>query len=97
MSDSQTLPTAEREALVCNQRGLHARASARFCEAASGFDAEVTVAKDGQAVDGASLMDLLMLGAAQGSRLTIKAVGADAKEAVAVLVALTEGGFGEGC
>ena len=88
---------AEASATVCNQRGLHARASARFCEAAQGFDAEVRVSKDGQCVDAASLMDLLMLGAAQGSTLTITAEGADADEAVAVLVALTEGGFGEGC
>lgn len=88
---------ATRDATVCNQRGLHARAAARFCETASGFEAEVTVAKDGQSVDGASLMDLLMLGAAKGSRLTISAAGPDAEEAVAVLAALTEGGFGEGC
>lgn len=88
---------ASREATVCNQRGLHARAAARFCETAGGFDAAVTVTKEGQSVDGASLMDLLMLGAAKGSRLTISAEGTDAAEAVAVLAALTEGGFGEGC
>ena len=88
---------AEAQATVCNQRGLHARASARFCEAASGFDAEVRVTKDAQTVDAASLMDLMMLGAAKGSVLTIRAEGADAAEAVAVLVALTEGGFGEEC
>ena len=89
--------TARATVEVCNQRGLHARASARFCEAASGFDAAVTVEKDGQSVDACSLMDLLMLGAAKGSTLTIRAEGADAEEAVAVLTALTEGGFGEGC
>ena len=91
------MSTAEATALVCNQRGLHARASARFCETASGFDAAVTVTKDGQTVDAGSLMDLLMLGAAKGSAITIRADGADAAEAVAVLTALTEGGFGEGC
>ena len=88
---------ARGQATVCNQRGLHARASARFCEAAQGFEAEVAVLKDGMRVDACSLMDLLMLGAAKGATLTIEAAGPDAEQAVAVLVALTEGGFGEGC
>ena len=94
---SEAAGRAEAQATVCNQRGLHARASARFCEAAQGFDAAVSVLKDGMRVDAASLMDLLMLGAAKGTTLTIAAEGPDAEEAVAVLVALTEGGFGEGC
>lgn len=88
---------AAATATVCNQRGLHARASARFCEAAQNFDASVMVSKDGMTVDASSLMDLLMLGAAKGSVLAIEAEGPDAAEAVAVLIALTEGGFGEGC
>ena len=91
------MTTARGEAVVCNQRGLHARASARFCEAANGFEARIEVSKDGMSVDASSLMDLLMLGAAKGSTLTIEADGPDAEEAVAVLVAHVAGGFGEGC
>ena len=84
-----------RTATVCNQRGLHARAAARFCEAAESFDAAVTVSKDGLTVGGTSLMALLMLGAAKGSTLTITAAGRDAGDAMTILIALIEGGFGE--
>jgi phosphocarrier protein len=86
---------AERRAVVANQRGLHARAAARFAQAAEGYDAAVTVTKDGQTVDGGSLMDLLMLGAAKGATLIIRAEGPEAEEAASVLAALVGGGFGE--
>ncbi|WP_031554663.1 HPr family phosphocarrier protein [Parvularcula oceani] len=80
---------------VRNRRGLHARASARFCEIASGFQAEVTVTKDGVTVGGCSLMALLMLGAGAGSEVTIRANGDEAEEAVEALSALVAGRFGE--
>lgn len=91
---------AERRVTVRNQRGLHARAAARFAAAADPLAAEVTVRMDGdererQTVDGSSLMDLLMLGAAKGTCLVIRTRGPDAEAAAAVLAALVEDGFGE--
>ena len=82
---------------VCNQRGLHARASARFAEAAATFESAVTVSHAGRSADATSLMDLLMLGAAKGTQIVIEASGPDEAQALAVLKALAEGGFGEGC
>ena len=89
--------TAAATVTVCNQRGLHARASARFCEAAGSFRSAVTVRQGGRSADATSLMDLLMLGAAKGTKITIEATGEDETEALAILKALAEGGFGEGC
>ena len=82
---------------VCNTKGLHARAAARFCEAAGRFESRITVTKGGQSVGGTSLMALLMLGAAKGTNLTIEADGPDEDEATASLGALVREGFGEGC
>lgn len=81
--------------LIRNKRGLHARASARFVTLASGFDAVVTVAKDGAEVVGTSIMGLMMLAAAPGDSVELSAAGADAAAALAALVALIEGKFGE--
>ena len=89
--------TARAAVEVCNQRGLHARASARFCEAAATFKSAVTVRQGGRSADATSLMDLLMLGAARGTEIVIEASGPDEDQALAVLKALAEGGFGEGC
>ncbi|MBB4657962.1 HPr family phosphocarrier protein [Parvularcula dongshanensis] len=87
--------TAEGRVTVCNRKGLHARAAAKFCTLAAGFDAATTVTKDQTTVGGASLMALLMLGAAKGSELTIRAEGPEADEAVAALTDLVEARFGE--
>lgn len=73
---------------ICNARGLHARASAKFVKLASGFDAEVTVSRDGQSVDARSIMGLLMLSAGQGCPIEIAAEGPDAEAAVAALADL---------
>ena len=73
---------ASRTAVICNERGLHARASAKFVKTAAGFDAEVTVSKDGQTVDARSIMGLMMLAAGPGAEIEIVAEGPDA-EAVA--------------
>jgi len=81
--------------LVRNKRGLHARASARFVTCAVGFDAQVSVAKDGASVAGTSIMGLMMLAAAPGDTIEISAEGAQAAEAVGALVALVEAKFGE--
>jgi phosphocarrier protein len=81
--------------LITNRRGLHARASARFVTVASGFDAIVTVSKDGNDVVGTSIMGLMMLAAAPGDRILVSAEGRDAAAALAAVVALVEGKFGE--
>ena len=84
-----------RTVQVCNARGLHARASAKFVKAAAQFDAEVRVAKDGQSVDAQSIMGLMMLAAGPGADLEISAEGPDAAAAVEALSALVECRFEE--
>ncbi len=83
------------KALICNQRGLHARAAARFVKLAFEFDAEVTVAKNGTSVSGRSIMGLMMLAAGPGTELVITATGPDAARAAPALAALVSGGFDE--
>ena len=85
----------ERIVRLCNRRGLHARASARFVTLASTQKAEVEVEKDGSTVCGTSIMGLMMLGAAMGDTIVIRAEGDGAEEAVAALTLLVEQGFGE--
>jgi phosphocarrier protein len=84
-----------RTVTICNQRGLHARASARFIAEAERFDARVTVTRDGETVNADSIMELLMLGAGQGAEVTIAAQGPDADSALDTLCALVECGFDE--
>jgi phosphocarrier protein HPr len=84
-----------RQVLITNKRGLHARASAKFVTLASAQSAAVEVEKDGSKVAGTSIMGLMMLGAAKGDSVTISATGDRADEALAVLVELVEGKFGE--
>ena len=81
--------------LIENKRGLHARASAKFVNMASQLAAEVEVAKDGHSVCGTSIMGLMMLGAAKGDTIEIRAQGDGADEALAQLVGLVEAKFGE--
>jgi len=80
---------------IVNKRGLHARASAKIVEASARFSSEITVAKDGQSVNGLSIMGLMMLAASFGSEVEICAQGPDAEEALRALVALAEAKFGE--
>jgi len=80
---------------ICNPRGLHARAAAKFVKCAALFPAEVTVTRDGSTVPGQSIMGLMMLAAACGSEIEIQASGPQAQEALAALCALVEGGFEE--
>ena len=80
---------------ICNARGLHARASAKFVKLASGFDAEVRVSREGQTVDARSIMGLLMLSAGQGSAIEIEAEGPDATAAVEALADLVGCRFDE--
>ena len=87
--------TARRLVEICNERGLHARASAKFVKMASGFDAEVTVSKDGHTVDARSIMGLMMLAAGPGAQIEIAAEGAEAEEAVGALSDLVSCRFEE--
>jgi phosphocarrier protein HPr len=84
-----------RRVTICNRRGLHARAAARFVKLAWQFNAEVTVAKNGAAVSGRSIMGLMMLAAGTGTELELFATGPDAERAVDALAALVTGGFDE--
>ncbi len=85
----------QREAVVINERGLHARAAALVARVAGRFEAEVTVATTAGQVSALSIMGLLMLGANTGTTLHIKAEGAAAEDAADALVRLVENGFEE--
>jgi len=85
----------EAEVRIVNRRGLHARASAKFVNAVSAMDATVEVAKDGHSVCGTSIMGLMMLGAAMGDTIRIRADGIGAEQALATLVKLVENRFDE--
>ncbi|SRR6056297_1787245 len=89
-------PTASADVVIPNEKGLHARASAKFVKCAEAFESEVQVFKDGHAVGGTSIMGLLMLAASCGTTISIEARGADAEAAVAALAELVASGFGEG-
>jgi phosphocarrier protein len=89
--------TAKRLVKICNQKGLHARAAARFVKTAHSFDAEIWVRKNGTIVSGRSIMGLMMLAAASGAELQISAAGPDADSAVETLARLVECKFDEGC
>jgi phosphocarrier protein len=80
---------------IRNQLGLHARAATRFVQLASKYPCEVSVTKDGQKVNGKSIMGVLMLVASCGTDIAIEASGSRAEEAGAALVALVESKFGE--
>ena len=84
-----------REVQITNQRGLHARASAKFVNLASTLDATVEVEKDGNKVCGTSIMGLMMLGAARGDSIVIHVSGIHAEDALERLAALVEERFGE--
>lgn len=81
--------------VVANQRGLHARAAAKFVRVADSFKAEITVAKDDMRVSGRSIMGLMMLAAPTGACLTICASGNDAATAMEALVNLVKRKFDE--
>ncbi len=87
--------TVRRIATICNQRGLHARASARFVKMAAQFDADVRVRKNGTEVSGRSIMGLMMLAAAPGAVIELTATGPQAEEAVGALADLIECKFNE--
>jgi len=84
-----------RSVEIVNERGLHARASAKFVKAAGQFEAQVSVSRDGQTVDAQSIMGLMMLGAGPGCCIEISAEGPDAQAALDALAELVAGRFDE--
>jgi phosphocarrier protein len=84
-----------RSITIVNQRGLHARAAAKFVKLAGQFDAEITVSRSGQEVSGLSIMGLMMFAAGPGSEIELSARGAQADEALDALQELVESRFGE--
>jgi phosphocarrier protein HPr len=80
---------------ICNRKGLHARASAKFVKCAELFDAEVRVTRGHETVGGTSIMGLMMLAAGIGTSIVIEVEGADAAQALAALTELVANRFGE--
>jgi len=80
---------------IANQKGLHARASAKIVEAAARFQSRITISRDGQSVDARSIMGLMMLAASLGAEIAIEAEGPDSDAALAAIVALAQAKFGE--
>ncbi|MDB5525890.1 MAG: phosphate transporter permease [Rhizobium sp.] len=85
----------EKELLIVNKRGLHARASAKFVQTVEIFDADIRVSKDGMTVGGTSIMGLMMLAAGPGSSIMVCATGKQAEEALSTIEALIADRFGE--
>lgn len=86
---------AERTFQIVNEKGLHARASAKFVECVEGFDAQADVTKDGLSAPGDSIMGLLMLGASRGTSITVVTSGPQADALADALQALVANKFGE--
>lgn len=80
---------------IINEKGLHARASAKFVEVVERFDAEAEVSKDGMTVSGDSIMGLLMLAASRGTSIEVRTSGREQQELADALIALVANRFGE--
>jgi phosphocarrier protein len=80
---------------ICNKKGLHARASAKFVQTVEQFDAEVFVSRGAERVGGTSIMGLMMLAAGPGTTITVEATGKDAAAVVDALAALVASRFAE--
>lgn len=92
--ESDTL-VVRRDFVIVNQRGLHARASAKFVQLVGSHDAVVEVEKDGITVGGTSIMGLMMLAASPGCRITVAARGPDAEKVMTAVESLVTARFGE--
>ena len=95
MTGGDDVTTENAQFKIVNRLGLHARAAAQLVQTANRFLADVTIEKDGNEVNGKSIMGLLMLAAPQGSTINISVSGEDAEEAMKVNVTLINDGFGE--
>src|SRR5690348_17521753 len=84
-----------RAFVICNKKGLHARASAKFVQTVEKFDADVRVMRSGETVGGTSIMGLMMLAAASGTSIIVEATGKEAAQVVEALTVLINSRFGE--
>ncbi|WP_237154575.1 HPr family phosphocarrier protein [Oryzibacter oryziterrae] len=96
MTDDMLDDALFRELPILNKKGLHARASAKFVQCVERFEADVQVSKDGQTVNGSSIMGLMMLAAGIGTSIEVRASGTDAQAVIDALAALVGDRFGEG-
>lgn len=87
--------SAQRVLKIVNEKGLHARASAKFVEVVEGFDASAEVYKDGMSASGDSIMGLLMLAASKGTSIEVQTSGPDAEALAAAIETLVADRFGE--
>ena len=87
---------ASAELTIVNKLGLHARASAKLTQVASGFKSDVWLTRNGRRVNAKSIMGVMMLAAGRGATVTVEAEGVDAEAALAALRALIADRFGEG-
>lgn len=85
----------ERQIAIVNRLGLHARAAAKFVQTASRFRSEVRIRKNGEEVDGKSILGLLLLAASQGTAITVSVEGEDEEAAIAAVQGLVERRFDE--
>ncbi|HEY1363441.1 MAG TPA: HPr family phosphocarrier protein [Xanthobacteraceae bacterium] len=88
-------PPVVRVLEICNKKGLHARASAKFVQTVERFKAQVRVRRGSEVVGGASIMGLMMLAAGPGTTITVEASGAEAHQVIEALAALVSGRFTE--
>jgi len=86
----------DRKLKIVNEKGLHARASAKLVEVVEGFDADAEVSRDGLSASGDSIMGLLMLAASKGTTIDVSTTGPDAEALAQALEALVADKFGEG-
>jgi phosphocarrier protein HPr len=95
---AKKLPNSEfltKELTISNKLGIHARPAALFVKTANRFSCEIFVEKDGEKINGKSIMGLMMLAAGPGTSITVTASGAESTEVMAALEALVGGRFGE--
>lgn len=85
----------ERELIIQNRLGLHARAAAQFVQLANQYSCEIFIEKDGEEVNGKSIMGILMLAAPKGTPIVLRTQGDDAQDALDALQALIDDKFGE--
>jgi phosphocarrier protein len=89
--------SVQRVLKIVNEKGLHARASAKLVEVVEGFDARAEVSRDGMSASGDSIMGLLMLAAAKGTTIKVQTSGPDAQALADAIEALVADRFGEEC
>ncbi len=85
----------ERQVIIQNRLGLHARPASRFAQLASGFESDIWLTRDGKSVDGKSILEVLTFACPAGTQLMVRAEGPDAEDAVEALAGLVAASFGE--